>query len=149
MADEWLNLGDVKRAAPALAAGVALLGDARNGILGNYAQYLDARVQFAQNRGSAHAALATALAGQQKISHPLFQLAMANRMFDAQTLPMRSAAPVYEQLLGDPSPADQPGTLQECAGRLPEPLRGSALPVDDRLRFRCFQTAHGCCRRAL
>ena len=106
MADEWLNLGDVKRAAPALAAGVALLGDARNGILGNYAQYLDARVHFAQNRGSAHAALATALAGQQKISHPLFQLAMANRMFDAQTLPMRSAAPVYEQLLGDPSPAD-------------------------------------------
>ena len=106
MADEWLNLGEVKGAAPALAAGVALLGDARNGILGNYAQYLDARLQFAQNRGSAHAAMATALAGQQKISHPLFQIAMANRMFDAQTLPMRSAAPVYEQLLGDPSPAD-------------------------------------------
>ena len=106
MADELLTLGNVKAAGPALAAGVTLLGDARNGILGNYAQYLDARLQFAQNRPSAHAALATALAGQQKISHPLFQLGLANRMFDAQTLPMRSASPVYEQLLGDPSPAD-------------------------------------------
>ncbi len=106
IADEFLNIGDVKGAAPALAAGVALLGDARNGILGNYAQYLDARLQFAQNRPSAHGALATALAGQQKISHPLFQLGLANRMFDAQTLPMRSASPVYEQLLADPSPAD-------------------------------------------
>jgi hypothetical protein len=106
VADEMLTLGNVKAAAPAFAAGVALLGDARTGILGNYAQYLDARLQFAQGRGSADAALATALDGQQKISLPLFRLATANRMFDAQTLPMRSAGPIYEILLADPSPAD-------------------------------------------
>lgn len=106
MADELLTLDDLKAAAPALTAGVALLGDARTGVLGNYAQYLDARIQFSQGRGSAATALSTALAGQQKISRKLFQLTLANRMFDEQTLPMRSASTVYEQLLADPSPAD-------------------------------------------
>lgn len=106
MAEATLQSGNLKAATPMLAAGVALLRDARNGILGNYAQYLDARFQFTQDRGSAEAALQTALAGQQKISHRLFQLARANAMFDAQTLAMRSAAPVYEALLADPSPSD-------------------------------------------
>src|SRR5690606_28337282 len=73
MAEEALQVGNVKGAATALAAGVATLGDARTGILGNAAQYLDARLQFMQNRGSADAALNTAIAGQQKISHWLFQ----------------------------------------------------------------------------
>jgi hypothetical protein len=106
MAEEAMLAGNVKGAAPALAAGIALLRDARNGVLGNYAQYLDARLQFLQNRGSAEASLQTALEGQQKISLRLFQIALANRMFDAQTLPMRSATPVYEVLLADPSPGD-------------------------------------------
>ncbi|WP_172991816.1 CHAT domain-containing protein [Lacipirellula parvula] len=106
MADELLTAGDVKNAAVALTAGVALLRDARTGILGNYAQYLDARLQFAQGRGSADAAMATAITGQQKISHQLFQIGLANRMFDDQTLPMRSASSIYEVLLSDPRPID-------------------------------------------
>ena len=106
LADELMNGGDWKNAGPALAAGASLLGDARTGSLGNYAQFLEARNQFNQARASAGAALDTALEGQRKISVPLFQVNLANQMFDAQTLPMRAASPVYEALLADPSPAD-------------------------------------------
>ncbi|RIK70722.1 MAG: hypothetical protein DCC67_20625, partial [Planctomycetota bacterium] len=106
LADQLMSSGDWKNAAPALAAGMSLLGDGRTGALGNFAMYLDARLQFHQGRETAAATFTAALEGQAKISLANFQIALANEMFDAQTLPTRVAAPVYEQLLSDPTPAD-------------------------------------------
>lgn len=106
ISESLMTAGNWKNAAVALAAGAALLGDARTGVLGNWATFLDAKLDFAQNRNSAPAKLAAAIAGQQKISVHNFQIARANAMFDAQTLPARSAPVVYAALLADPAPAD-------------------------------------------
>lgn len=106
LSEELMTAGNWKNAGVALAAGAALLGDARTGVLGNWAAFLDAKLDFAQNRNSAPTKLAAAIAGRQKISVHNFQIARANAMFDAQTLPTRSAPLVYAVLLADPSPAD-------------------------------------------
>jgi hypothetical protein len=106
IADELLNQGDVKNAAAALSAASVQLHDAKTGYLGNWAMYLEARLQFNQNRDSAAAVLATALEGQRRISLQNYQIGLANRMFDAQSLPTRSAGSVYEVLLDDPKPAE-------------------------------------------
>lgn len=106
LSEELMTAGNWKNAAVALAAGASLLGDARTGVLGNWATFLDAKLDFAQNRTSAPAKLAAAIAGQQKISVHNFQIARANAMFDAQTLPTRSSPLVYAALLDDPAPAD-------------------------------------------
>jgi hypothetical protein len=106
LADELMDLGEWKNAAAALAAGVSQLNDARTGVLGNWAQFLEARSQFQQGRNSAGAALETALEGQRKISLRNHQINLANRMFDEQSLPTRTAPVVYEVLLDDPKPLD-------------------------------------------
>jgi hypothetical protein len=106
LADELMSAGDWKNAATALSAGASLLGNARTGILGNWAMYLEARLQYQQRRETARATLAAAIQGQIKISLQNFQINRANGMFDAQTLPTRSAGSVYELLLADPRPAD-------------------------------------------
>ncbi|HEX6961557.1 MAG TPA: CHAT domain-containing protein, partial [Lacipirellula sp.] len=106
LADELMTLRQVRPAAAAIAAGVSQLNDARTGVLGNWAQFLEARLQFLQARSSAPAALETAVEGQRKISLPNFQISLANNMFDRQTLPTRSAPLVYEALLADAAPMD-------------------------------------------
>jgi hypothetical protein len=106
MADQLLTLGELKQAAATLAAVPQLLNDARTGILGNWAQYLEARAQFLQGRASAATMLETAVEGQRKISLQNYQIALANSMFDQQTLESRNAPTVYEALLADPKPVD-------------------------------------------
>ncbi|MBA3485411.1 MAG: hypothetical protein H0T51_26750, partial [Pirellulales bacterium] len=106
MADELMALGEWKNAASALAAGAQQLGDARTGVLGNAAMFLDAKLQYQQGRNSAGNVLASALEGQRKISLQNFQINLANSMFDSQALPTRTAPLVYEVLLADPSALD-------------------------------------------
>jgi hypothetical protein len=106
MADELMTVGEWKNAGVALAAGASQLGDARTGVLGNWAQFLEAKLQYEQGRNTAPAVLATALEGQRKISLQNFQINLANSMFDSQSLLTRNAPVVYEVLLADPSPLD-------------------------------------------
>jgi tetratricopeptide (TPR) repeat protein len=157
IADELLNQGDVKNAAPALAAAGTLLRDARTGYLGNWAMYLEAKLQFNQHRDSAATVLASALAGQSKISLQNFQINLANRMFDAQTLPSRTAGSVYEVLLADPSAADGAARPLETMGLMVTPHDaaferwlisslerkniGAALEITDRAKRRRFHNA--------
>jgi len=106
LAEELMGVGDWKTAAVALAAGQSLLGDARTGALGSLAAFLAGRLDYQQGRESAPAKLDAAIAGQSAISLQNFQINLANEMFDAQTLPTRSAPAVYEVLLADPTPRD-------------------------------------------
>ncbi len=157
LADELLNQGEVKNAAPALATAGALLHDARTGYLGNWAMYLEAKLQFNQRRDSAATVLASALAGQSKISLQNYQISLANRMFDAQTLPSRAAGSVYEVLLADPSAADSAARPLETMGLMITPHDaaferwlfstlerknvGAALEISDRAKRRRFHNA--------
>lgn len=106
LAEELMSAGDWKTAGVALAGGQSSLGDARTGVLGNLASFLEAKLDYQQGRDSAPMKLDAAIGGQSLISIQNFQINLANDMFDAQTLPTRSAAPVYEVLLADPSPKD-------------------------------------------
>ncbi|MCA9234932.1 MAG: CHAT domain-containing protein [Planctomycetales bacterium] len=104
--DELLAVGDLAGATAALKDAQSRLRDARNGLLGIVAGFLDAKLQFAAGRDSAFALIAKVLAAQAGVSLHNFQIAYANGMFDDQTLNSRSALEVYEQLLRDPSAAD-------------------------------------------
>jgi tetratricopeptide (TPR) repeat protein len=106
MAEQLLAAGDRANAAVALAAGESQLADARNGRLGNVAMFLEAKLDYASGRPTGAAKLNTAIEGQAAISLQNYQINRANSMFDAQTLPSRSAPSVYEILLADPTPAD-------------------------------------------
>ena len=106
LAEELMAAEDWKTATAALTGGMSALGDARNGILGNLAAFLEAKLEYQQARSTAPAKLESALEGQAAISLHNFQINLANEMFDSQTLPSRSAAPLYEVLLADPTPAD-------------------------------------------
>ena len=106
LAEEYMTAGDLKNAGVALAAGAALIRDGRTGVLGNFAGYLEAKLDYANHRDGAAAKFDAVLDGQRKISVPNFQIGLANAMFDAQTLPTRSAPSVYEILLSDPMTAD-------------------------------------------
>jgi tetratricopeptide (TPR) repeat protein len=106
LAEEFMAAEDWKAATAALSGGMSALGDARNGVLGNLAAFLEAKLDYQQARPTAPAKLESAIEGQAAISLHNFQINLANEMFDAQTLPSRSAAPLYEVLLADPTPAD-------------------------------------------
>jgi tetratricopeptide (TPR) repeat protein len=106
LAEELMTAGNWDNAAAALSAGQTQLDDARNGLLGNRALYLEAKLDYHLGRNSGAAKLETALAGQATMSLQNFQINRANVMFDAQSLPVRSAPVVYELLLSDPTPSD-------------------------------------------
>jgi len=157
LADELMTAGDWRDAAAALSAGGSQLGDARNGVLGNWAMYLDAKLQYQQGRESAAATLEGAIEGQRKISLQNFQIDLANRMFDEQTLPARAAPPVYQALLADPSPADTALQPLETMGVMTTPhdkafgrwllallerkSLAAAMEVTDRAKRRRFHNA--------
>ncbi|MBX3433555.1 MAG: CHAT domain-containing protein [Pirellulales bacterium] len=104
--EELLVVGNHAAAASALKDAQSRMRDARSGQLGIAAGLLDARLQYALGRDSAAAAFNAALAAQSDASLRNFQIALANQMFDAQTLPTRGAQDVYAQMLADPGAAD-------------------------------------------
>ncbi len=106
MAEELMALGNWSEAAVTLEKGQSRLQDARSGILGNWSQYLTARVLYQQGRKSASAALAQAVDGQITMAPRNLQIGLANTWFDQQQLRPRSAVDVYGALLADPTPAD-------------------------------------------
>ncbi|HYO25420.1 MAG TPA: hypothetical protein VEQ85_10790, partial [Lacipirellulaceae bacterium] len=106
LAEQLMTAGDYGAASAALAAGTQQLGDGRTGLLGNRALFLEAKSEYHRGRESAGEKLAAALQGQAGMCLQNYQIQLANGMFDAQTLPVRSAAAVYELLLSDPTPAD-------------------------------------------
>jgi hypothetical protein len=114
-AEEWTA------AAEALAAAAPLLGDARTGVLGSDAAYLAALLECHARKNTGPSRLAAAVAGRAGISLRSFQIALANSMFDAQTLPVRSATDVYARLLGDPNAAEQIARPLESLALMSQP----------------------------
>jgi len=106
MTEELLTVGNWTEAAVTLGKGQSRLRDARTGLLGNWSQYLAARLQFHQGRDSAPASLAQAIQGQMGMSLRNFQIGLTNARFDQQQLRARSVVDVYQSLLADPTPAD-------------------------------------------
>lgn len=107
VADELISLGDVRGAAPALTSARAKMNrDIVNGVLGNEALFVAARVEYASHRETAPATLAQALDGQATIAAWNLQIALANQRFDSRALSSRAAVDVYSKLLRDPSPQD-------------------------------------------
>jgi tetratricopeptide (TPR) repeat protein len=157
LAEELMNTGDWPAATAALATGEATLQDARNGMLGNRALFLEARAEYHAGRDSAPAKLAAAIAGQAAMSLRNYQVQLANGMFDAQTLSLREAPAVYEILLADPTPADVVMRLFETlavmstrfddafdrwlTAALDRGNMGAVLDVADRAKRRRFHNA--------
>ena len=106
LAEQLLFAGNAGDAAVALGAGESQLGDARTGILGNRAMFLEAKLDTMRGRDSGSEKLDAAIQGQIAISLQNYQIALANGMFDDQSLPLRSAPALYDILLADPTPAD-------------------------------------------
>ena len=106
LAEESLYLGNIKAAQSTLGAAQSRLRDAAQGLLGNRAQYLDARLQFQLNRDSATAALSQAIQRKIALSTHNLQLGLANQRYDQQQLRARSAVGIYQALLADPKPVD-------------------------------------------
>ncbi|MCH8840039.1 MAG: hypothetical protein IH831_05055, partial [Planctomycetes bacterium] len=105
-AEELMRAGRWDAAAGAVKAGQARLRDAVNGRLGNWANYLAARVLFQQGRDEASVLLAQAVQQQADMSSRNFQIELANRRFDSRQLRSRSAVNVYLSLLDDPALSD-------------------------------------------
>ena len=106
VAEESLHLGNGKVAQATLRNGQSRLRDAATGLLGNWSQYLDARLQFQQGRETATAALSQAIAQHIGMSVHNLQLQLVNQRYDQQQLRARSAVGIYQKLLSDPEPAD-------------------------------------------
>ncbi|NOZ39589.1 MAG: hypothetical protein GXP24_05105 [Planctomycetes bacterium] len=106
LSEESLYLGNIKDAQTTLGAAQSMLRDAAGGLLGNRAQYLDARLQFQLNRETATAALSQAIQRHIGMSTHNLQLRLANQRYDQQQLRARSAVGIYLALLGDPKPVD-------------------------------------------
>ncbi|NOY29332.1 MAG: CHAT domain-containing protein [Planctomycetes bacterium] len=106
MTEELFTVGNWDEASATLQKGQSRLRDAKSGLLGNWSQYLSARLQYQQGRDSAPTALAQAIAGQIPMSPRNFQIGLANLRFDQQQLSARSVVDVYQSLLADPTPAD-------------------------------------------
>ncbi|MEM9656810.1 MAG: CHAT domain-containing protein [Planctomycetota bacterium] len=104
--DELMQQGDWSSAATTLEAAKARLNDARTGLLGVRAAYLEAKLAHHLGANNAPTMLGTAIEGQQRISTWNFQIAMANAMFDDQRLLSRHAAATYAELLRDPNELD-------------------------------------------
>jgi tetratricopeptide (TPR) repeat protein len=157
LADQLMLDDDWDRATAALAAGESQLNDARNGLLGNRALFLEAKLDYHRGRESGATKLDTALEGQAVMSVQNFQIGLANTMFDAQTLPVRSAPAVYELLLSDPTPNDAVLHLLESmavmstshdeafqrwlVAALERGNMGAAIEVTDRAKRRRFHNA--------
>ncbi len=157
IAEQLMTTGDWDDATAAVAAGQSQLQDARNGPLGNRALYLEAKLDYRRGREAGAAKLATALEGQMVMSLQNFQIGLANSMFDAQSLPVRSAPAVYELLLSDPTPADAVLHLLESMAVMKTPHdeafqrwliaalergnMGAAVEVTDRAKRRRFHNA--------
>jgi len=106
LAEEFLHFGNDKGAQAALIAGKSRLKDAARGLLGNRAQYLEARLQLRQGRENATTTLAQAIDQHIGMSLHNLQLQLANQRYDQQQLRARSAVTIYQSLLGDPESAD-------------------------------------------
>lgn len=106
LAEEAMHLGDGKVAQTALRAGQSRLEDAAQGLLGNQALYLEAKLQYLQGRESAGKLMAQALGRQVAMSLHNLQLLLVNRRYDQQQLQARSVVGIYEKLLADPEPLD-------------------------------------------
>ena len=106
LAEELMAVGNWSEAEKALQTGQSRLQDARNALLGNWSQYLAARILFHRQQDSAHDTLAQAIERAAAMSPKSFQIQLANRRFDSQEIPARTAVNVYQTLLDDPSHAD-------------------------------------------
>lgn len=106
LSEESLYLGNIKDAQTTLGAAQSRLRDAAGGLLGNRAQYLDARLQFQLDRESATTALSQSLQRHIAMSTHNLQLRLANQRYDQQQLRARSAVGIYQALLSDPKPVD-------------------------------------------
>lgn len=105
-AEELIASGDPSTAAVAVKEAQSRGRDARAGLLGITAGFLDAHLQFLAGRDSAYNAMAKVIAAQSAVSLRNFQIARTNAMFDVQALQSRPALELYELLLGDPTDAD-------------------------------------------
>lgn len=121
IAEEAIHLGDVKIAQAALVSGKARMRDAATGRLGNRLRYLDARLQFLQERETAGTALAQAVQEQIGMSSHNLQLQLANQRYDQQQLRARTAMGVYQSLLSDPPAAEWVLRPLESLARLRTP----------------------------
>jgi len=106
LTEELLHFGNGKAAQAALGTGRSRLRDAAQGLLGNEAQYLEARLQFLQGRDTASAMLSQALQQHVGMSKHNLQLLLANQRYDQQQLRARSAVGIYQSLLADPKAVD-------------------------------------------
>jgi hypothetical protein len=106
LAEELIDMGNTKDAVVALQAGQSRLGDASRGLLGNWATFLQARVDFSLGRKTALDRLASAVRDNSAMSNWHLQIELANTMFDARDLRARAAEEVYAELLADPRPLD-------------------------------------------
>ena len=125
LADELLAVRRGSEAAAAWQSGQPRLRDAAQGPLGTYALWLAARIELPAGRGTATEKLETALQRQAAMSPRNLQIALANRLFDAQTLPSRTALDAYAQLLGDPSPSDVAVRLLDALAVIRTPHRAA------------------------
>ncbi|HMO84942.1 MAG TPA: CHAT domain-containing protein, partial [Lacipirellulaceae bacterium] len=157
LSEQLMLAGNWDAAASALVAAGGRMTNARTGPLGNRALFLDAKLDFYAGRGSGEAKLATAVEGQAAMSLQNFQIGLANTMFDAQTLPTRSAPAVYETLLADPAPADAAVRMLESmavmqtvheeafyrwlVAAVERGNLGAAIEVTDRTKRRRFHNA--------
>jgi hypothetical protein len=157
LAEQFMLSGNWQNAPAALAAGVTQLRDARAGILANRAAFLEAKLEYHAGRESAAAKFDAAIGAQIGMSLVNLQIGLANSMFDAQSLPLRSAPEVYELLLADPTPADAIMRLLESIAAMETPQdnaferwliavldRGNmnaAIEVTDRAKRRRFHSS--------
>ena len=102
LAEQALHFGDGKVAQAALSRGQARMRDAATGQLGNQGRFLEAWLQFLQERDSANASLSRALQERIAMSPHNLQLQLANQRYDQQQLRARSAVGIYQVLLSDP-----------------------------------------------
>lgn len=124
-ADEWMNVGNWREAAAALQTGQSRLRDARAGLLGNWSEYLEARVLAELGKPTAINVLNEALANQISMSNRMLQLRLADEWFDQRQLRASSANDVYRQLLSDPLAADWAFRPLETMALMKTPLDGS------------------------
>jgi tetratricopeptide (TPR) repeat protein len=106
LAEESMAAGNWDTAATALGAGQSRLRDARVGLLGNRAQYLEARVAYHRHHDSAAALLAGAVENRIGMSKRNMQIALTNAQFDTQQLSARKVVRLYQLLLADAAATD-------------------------------------------
>jgi len=106
LTEQLMAGGDWESAGALLTAIGSRLQDAQTGQLGVRALYLDARLQFQQQRESATNALMQALQQQSTMSPRNLQIGLTNQWFDNQRLADRQVIGLYAVLLDDPTVGD-------------------------------------------